>query len=190
MGATAMTMKKIVGRAGLGSSARVLAVLIVLLAASPLFSANITVPSLEIYTWGRAQGSGLELDSYGSMELQLDGGYKFGGAMKFDFTSSSLETATFNDVLTFKSVSVTLRELFNIPLNFTYFIGEGDTFGTGAIFTPYFGTPLLSSSYPSYVHFHDEVYGEIEQRYNFYEGIHTDDKIELKVRRVQGMQFS
>ena len=162
-----MIMKKIVGKPGLVSSARILAVLIVLLVASPLFSANITVPSLEIYTWGRAQGSGLELDSYGSMELQLDGGYKFGGAMKFDFTSSSLETAAFNDTLAFKSASVTLRDLFDIPLDFTYFIGQGDTFGTGELFTTYFGTPLLGSRYTSFMHFPTTTVA------NFYKGIHT-----------------
>jgi hypothetical protein len=145
---------------------RIIVVLTAFLIAAPLFSANITVPSLEIYSraW---DNSGFALDSYGEIELQLDGGYKFGGAMKFGFTSSSLETAAFNDVLAFKSVSVTLRELFGLPLDFTYFIGQGDTFGTGEIFTPYFGTPLLSSRYPSYLHFPDA------SAYNFYQGIHT-----------------
>ena len=146
---------------------RIILVLAVLLAASPLFSANITVPSLEIYSWARNDGSGFALDSYGDMELQLDGGYKFGGAMKFGFSSSSLETAAYNDSIAFESVSVTLRELFGIPLNFTYFIGQGDTFGTGEVFTPYFGTPLLSSNYTSFLHFPNE------SSYNFYQGIHT-----------------
>jgi hypothetical protein len=151
---------------------RSIIVLTAFLIAAPLFSANITVPSLEIYSWARTEGSEFVLDSYGSMELQLDGGYKFGGAMKFDFTSSSLETASFNtltDSLAFKSVSVTLRELFGIPLDFTYFIGQGDTFGTGELFTPYFGTPLLGSLYTSYLHFQTAQ----EQEYNFYRGIHT-----------------
>jgi hypothetical protein len=145
---------------------RIIFVLTAFLIAAPLFSANITVPSLEIYSraW---DNSGFALDSYGDIELQLDGGYKFGGAMKFGFTSSSLETAAFNDSLVFKSVSVTLRELFGLPLDFTYFIGQGDTFGTGEIFTPYFGTPLLSSRYTSYLHFPDSA------AYNFYQGIHT-----------------
>jgi len=148
---------------------RIIVVLTAFLIAAPLFSANITVPSMEIYSraWN---DSGFALDSYGDMELQLDGGYKFGGAMKFGFATSagsSLETAAFNDSLVFKSVSVTLRELFGLPLDFTYFIGQGDTFGTGEIFTPYFGTPLLSSRYPSYLHFPDAA------AYNFYQGIHT-----------------
>lgn len=146
---------------------RIIVILTAFLIAAPLFSANITVPSLEIYSWARNDGSGFALDSYGNMELQLDGGYKFGGAMKFDFVSSSLETAAFNDTLAFKSVSVTLRELFGIPLDFTYFIGQGDTLGTGELFTPYFGTPLLGSHYTSYLHFPNAA------TYNFYQGIHT-----------------
>jgi len=144
-----------------------LAILIVLLSAAPLFSANITVPCLQIYSWARNDGTGFALDSYGNMDLQLDGGYKFGGAVKFDFTSSSLETAAFNDMLAFKSVSITLRDLFNIPLDFTYFIGQGDTFGTGELFTTYFGTPPLGSRYTSYLHFPTAA------DFNFYEGIHT-----------------
>jgi len=148
---------------------RIILVLTAILIAAPLFSANITVPSLEIYSRARNDGSGFALDSYGNIELQLDGGYKFGGAMRFGFTSSSLETAAFNNALAFKSVSVTLRELFGIPLDFTYFIGQGDTFGTGELFTPYFGTPPLGSRYTSFLHFPDPL----EQDYNFYQGIHT-----------------
>jgi hypothetical protein len=159
--------KKTMIRRGLFSKvAFFLVILIAFLTAAPLFSANITIPSLEIYSWARNDG-GFALDSYGDMELQLDGGYKFGGAMKFEFTSSSLETAAFNDLLAFKSVSVTLRDLFNIPLDFTYFIGQGDTFGTGELFTTYFGTALLGSRYTSYLHF------PTAEVYDFYEGIHT-----------------
>lgn len=148
---------------------RFILVLTAILIAAPLFSANITIPSLEVYSRAGNDGSGFALDSYGNMELQLDGGYKFGGAMKFGFASSSLETAAFNDALAFKSVSVTLRELFGIPLDFTYFIGQGDTFCTGELFTPYFGTPPLGSRYTSFLHFPDPL----EQDYNFYQGIYT-----------------
>jgi len=165
-----MNNRQLIHRGLFSKKAFFLALLIVFLTAVPLFSANITVPSLEIYSWARNAGAGFALDSYGDIELQLDGGYKFGGAIKFDFTSStgsSLETAAFNDMLAFKSVSVTLRDLFNIPLDFTYFIGQGDTFGTGELFTTYFGTPLLGSRYTSYLHFPTAT------DFNFYEGIHT-----------------
>lgn len=162
-----MNNRQMILRGLFSKKAFFLAILIVFLTAAPLFSANITVPSLQIYSWARNDGSGFALDSYGDMELQLDGGYKFGGAMKFGFTSSSLETASFNNLLAFKSVSVTLRDLFNIPLDFTYFIGQGDTFGTGELFTTYFGTPLLNSRYTSYLHFPTAT------NFNFYNGIHT-----------------
>ena len=169
VGAVDMNSRQLIHRGLFSKKAFFLAILIVFLTAAPLFSANITVPSLEIYSWARNDGTGFALDSYGDIELQLDGGYKFGGAIKFDFTSSSLETAAFNDMLAFKSVSITLRDLLNIPLDFTYFIGQGDTFGTGELFTTYFGTPLLGSRYTSYLHF-PTLTG---RKFNFYEGIHT-----------------
>ena len=105
----------------------IITIFIIFLSAAPVFSANVIVPAFEIYTWGRNQGSGFQLDSYGDLELQLEGGYKFGASLMFDFTSSSLEVAAYDDTLSFKSASITLRELFNLPLNFTYFIGQGDT---------------------------------------------------------------
>jgi hypothetical protein len=146
---------------------KTLPVLIVFLIASPLFSANITVPSLEIFSWARNEGSGFQLDSYGDIELQLDGGYKFGGTLMFGFSSDVLETAAYNDMLSFKSASITLRELFNIPLYFTYFIGEGDTLACGDIFLQQFGTHPVESLYTNYMHFPDS------QDIGFYRGIHT-----------------
>jgi len=113
VGAAYMNNKQMIHISLFFKKALFLAILIVLLTAAPLFSANITVPSLQIYSWAGNDG-GFALDSYGSMELQLDGGYKFGGAMKFDFTSSSLETAAFNDMLAFKSVSITLNWLLSL----------------------------------------------------------------------------
>jgi hypothetical protein len=165
-GASKMKMREMGRRVHFSRLGRLWAVLIVFLIASPLFGANVTVPSLEIYSWGR-NDSGFKLDSYGDIELRLDGGYKFAGNLVLGFNSSSLETAAYNDMLAFKSVSITLRNLFNIPLDFTYFIGEGDTFGTGELFTTYFGTPVLGSRYTSYVHFPAAV------GFDFYEGIYT-----------------
>ncbi len=154
-----------------------LAGLITLLAGAPLFAANISVPSLEIYSWGRIDGGEFAIDSYGDIEVQLDGGYKFGGAIMFDFSSLGLETAAFNDVLSFKSASITLRDLFNIPLDFTYFIGEGDTFADGGLFTTYFGSPLIESDYTSYIHFPSTTSPPAPT----YEGIHTINGTGMKL---------
>jgi len=145
----------------------VLTVLVLMLSAAPAFSANITVPELEIYTWGRNQGSGFELATFGDIDLLLDGGYKFGGSLLFGFSNEVLETASYNDMLAFKAARITLRELFNIPLNFTYFIGEGDTLGSGDIFSQQFGTAPVASAYPSYVHFPNNA------DVDFFSGIHT-----------------
>jgi hypothetical protein len=157
--------KKRKGTCRVSRSILPLAAVVAVCSAVPLSGANVSIPSLEIYTWGRMVGSTFQLDSYGDMELQLDGGYKFGCKVVFNFLSSTLETATFNDTLAFQSASVTLRELFNIPLDFTYFIGEGDTFATGDLFVEYFDTPVIGSRYTRYVHFADAAV--------LYEGIYT-----------------
>ena len=172
-----MSMKKNERRAGFKTAGCILAILIVFLAAAPLFSANITIPTLEIYSWARNQGSGFQLDSYGDIEVQLDGGYKFGGTLMLGFNSDVLETAAYNDMLSFKSASITLRQLFNIPLNFTYFIGEGDKLAYGDIFQNQFGTRPVQSLYTDYVHFPGYT------DFDFFRGIHTiwgtGGKIEL-----------
>jgi hypothetical protein len=160
-------MEKIIQNTRFIAAGRMLAIMIVFLAAAPLFSANVTIPSMEIYSWARNEGSGFQLDSYGDIEVQLDGGYKFGGTLMFGFSSDVLETAAYNDMLSFKSASITLRELFNIPLNFTYFIGEGDTLASGEIFLQSFGTRRVESLYTNYVHFPNA------QEFGFYRGIHT-----------------
>lgn len=162
-----MKMNKIKGSVNAFSARWIFIVLIVFLSVAPVFSANVIVPEFEIYTWGRDQGSGFQLDSYGDLELLLDGGYKFGANLMFDFTSSALETAADNDMLSFKSASITLRNLFNKPLNFTYFIGQGDTLCSGELFQRHFGASPIGSLYTSFVHF------PTASGVDFYRGIHT-----------------
>ena len=82
-------------------AAGIIAILFLMLGAAPTFSANITVPELEIYTWGRNQGAGFELATFGDFDLLLDGGYKFGGSLLFGFSSEVLETASYNDISVF-----------------------------------------------------------------------------------------
>ena len=48
-----------------------------------------------------------------------------------------------------------MRELFGLPLDLTYFIGQGPTFGSGEVFTEFFGAAPIGSSYTGFVHFPD-----------------------------------
>lgn len=127
---------------------------LLLTAALPLSAANVSVPLLELYTRGYDPGTGWGLYSTGEMEIQLDGGYKFGGNVLFGFSSSLLEVSS-ADILAFRAASVTMRELFGLPLDLTYFIGQGPTFGSGEVFADFFGAAPIGSSYTGFIHFPD-----------------------------------
>lgn len=146
------------------------------------FSANVTVPSLELYTRGLLQNQELTLVTRGELDLLVDGGYKFGGRFALGFNSEELENAFLNREsgtiggLTFKSASITIRDIFDSPLSFTYFVGENDIFASGDGFYEIFGVKRFSTNYSGYIYFPDKEY--------YYEGIHqiagTGIKLALK----------
>jgi len=129
-----------------------------------VFSANVTVPSLELYTRGVNSGGTFAFESEGDMDLLVEGGYKFEGLVVLNYTSTSLEDPSPTSGLTFKAARITQRELFGLPLSFSYFIGEGDTFCSGDIFPQYFGVNPVATAYRGLMHFPEGI------RYN---GIHT-----------------
>ena len=143
------------------------------LSGGPAFGAGVVVPSLELFTWGRLESGVFGFDTRGDMDLRVDGGYKFAGRVLFGFSSSTLETAAFNDMLTFTSASVTLRQMFGLPLDFTYFVGRVGEFGTGDLFPEIFGTPPIASRYHSFVHFPNSDYS--------YEGIYSPNGTGLEL---------
>jgi hypothetical protein len=132
---------------------------LLLLSLQPLAAATITVPSLELYTRGAASGSGFGFESRGDIDLLLEGGYKFAGTFGLSFRDSSLEdpAADPDSGLFFKTAKITVRELFSLPLDLTYFIGYNDTFGSGEDYSYRFGTPPAATRYRGYLHFPDSV---------------------------------
>ena len=155
-------------------------IIVLLMTAFPVFSANVNVPSLELYTRGSVDNGAFGLESRGEMDLLLEGGYKFGGRVVLGFSSlpletDSLETASISDIgiLSFKSASATLRNIFDLPLNFTYFIGESDIFCSGDVFPDLFGTFPMASSYRGYLHFPDSTF--------VYDGIHLINGTGLQI---------
>jgi hypothetical protein len=140
----------------------------------PLGAANVTVPLLELYTWAHDTGSGWGLESTGEMEFRLDGGYKFGANVLLGFSSSLLETADLAGTgLTFRSVGVTLRQLFGLPLDLTYFIGQGPTFASGELFADFFGTAPIASQYTNFIHFPTAPDSLPVSTFQWYRGIYT-----------------
>ena len=129
------------------------------------------------------------LQTSGSFEMEVEGGYKFGGKLKLGIDNAVVDdifgnsTAVVEDVdgnqievedissgssglpvLTFKAAEVTINELFGVPLSFSYFTGIIDDFCTGSIFHTYFGTGIIEPKLSGFLYFGDGIN---------YNGIHS-----------------
>jgi len=129
-----------------------------------LFAADLRVDQLELLTSGQLnEASGaFEASSRLFFDLSLEGGDKFSGLLKMDFLNSDVEnalnlsnstldenTATttqlaerINNLISprFRTIAVTARAVFNLPLDLSYFVGSMDNFCSGDDFMPLFGT--------------------------------------------------
>ena len=138
-----------------------------------VYGADVEVPTFELATRGTLRGGEVELQTDGEMDIRFKGGVKLGGSVALGFTSNSLEQSFVErtngvpgsgSALTFSSASIVIREIFSLPLDFSYFIGESDEFASGEGFPEVFGTPPLASRYRGFIYFPDSIR---------YEGIHT-----------------
>ncbi len=154
-----------------------------------VFSADIFIPSLELVTRMYPDSGVFSLQTWGSFEMEVSGGYKFGGKLKLGIDDAVVDdifgnntaevldtdgnTVTVEDitsggaglpVLTFKAAEVMINELFGIPLSFSYFTGIIDDFCSGEIFHTYFGTGIIEPRLSGFLYFGDGIN---------YEGLHS-----------------
>jgi hypothetical protein len=112
------------------------------------FSANIVVPSMEMITHGVSSAGLFTLQTYGSMTLQVEGGYKFGGSIAFGLLNNTnlegLGTVPVTATMNFLSASMTIRDLFSAPLNISYFVGQNDIFCSGDGFDQFGAAPIMT----------------------------------------------
>lgn len=137
-------------------------------------AADLAVPTLELITRGYMSGGDFLLGTRGSVDFLVAGGYKFGGRILLGFESNNLEDPEGDKNLDFKGAYVVMRNLFGIPLDLTYFTGENDVFGTGAIFPSSFGAKPIASRFSGYLYFPEE--DQVR-----YDGIHTVSGTGLKI---------
>ena len=129
------------------------------------FGANITVPSLEIFTKGEIAGGAVTLQTEGEIDFLIEGGYKLGGRISLGFASDNLEQDLIDRLqnnqatnsLTFASASIIVREIFSLPLSFAYFIGKNDTFASGEGFSEIFGTAPVTTKYSGFMYFSEGI---------------------------------
>ena len=149
-------------------------------------AANVSIPNMELMTWGRVENDAYSLYSRAYLELLIDGGYKFGGRAEFMFDDRDLEqqqklpdTYNANDVdqalqknLLLKSISVETRRLFDLPLSLVYFSGTTDIFGNGDTFQRQYGSYAFASTVKGYGYFPTGV---------IYDGLYTVKGTGLKL---------
>mgnify|MGYP006285146657 CR=1 FL=1 len=149
--------------------------------------ADLTIPELELISRGTWQNGSLQLQTRGRSEIQVSGGYKFGGSLLLGFESQDLTYANqdapvrsdyatepeFADALTtyldnqttlqFQGARITYRNLFDSPTDLTYFVGRNDRLGSADVFPQQFGSIPIATKYQGYLYFPQ----------NEYRGIHT-----------------
>jgi hypothetical protein len=142
----------------------VITAILTICALVPSFSANINVPTFELTTRGYMEGGAFKLNTRGNIDLLIEGGYKFGGSIGFELESDELEDDSIEKYLAFKSASVTVRNLFDLPLDLEYFTGDLDVFCSGNDFPLLFGTEPIASFLSGFYYFPTGI---------IYEGIHA-----------------
>jgi hypothetical protein len=123
------------------------------LVAGLAYPANIVVPKMDLITRGAMTGNTFALQTFGDLNLEVLGGYKFGGSLAFSLNNTNLEIlSTSNLPLGFLSASIIIRDLFSAPLSLTYFVGQNDTFCSGDGFA-LFGAQPIMTSYRGFMYF-------------------------------------
>jgi len=127
-----------------------------LLLSTAAFSANITVPTFQLFTHALPYNGVFALQTYGNIIVQVDGGYKFGAQIDLNFLASvdpsnTLEQPTPN-ALGFYGASVIMRDVLSSSIDISYFVGQNDTFGAGDGFS-YFGATTFATSYSGFLYF-------------------------------------
>ena len=128
-----------------------------------LFGADLLVPEMEMITRGYIEEGRFLLGSRGTFDIQIGSSYPLGARLVFSLESDNLEDIYVDAPVLFKSASISAREIFSIPLNFTLFTGVYDPLCDGDIFPDRFGSKPVETVYKGYMYFPDGVR---------YDGIH------------------
>ena len=157
-----------------------------LLSALQLFAANVAIPNFELLTRGRSTGGAFILSTQADIEVQIGGGYKFGGQLGLGIETDALEQpstpgatydqataqSAFNRALTLNSAQIIVRDLFADGINAHYFVGEYSRLLTGDLFPDQFGTQIVASDFRGLLNFPTGV---------VYDGIHLIDGTGLAI---------
>lgn len=164
----------------------------------PAVAAEFTVPRVEIASRGWVDDGDFVLSSVLSADLALSGGYKFTFLLGFSLEAPDIGKAFANRnfsfghidpaatvtgteynaladklnnqaVVGFRIAKATIRNLFNLPLEMSYFIGSDDDFCGGDEFSIRFGISPFGTEFRGFLYFPEGIGGNFVRRYY---GIH------------------
>ncbi len=159
-----------------------------------VFSADLSIPTMELITRADFSGSVPEITSRGKVVIDLTGGYKFGGNLSLGFDSSDLSysSADISDYdnsssdlanylsnqtyLTFQAAEITLRDVLAGGTAITYFIGKTNVLCSGDDFPRIFGSYPIATRYRGYLYFPS----------NEFDGIHRINGTGMKIATTWG----
>lgn len=169
------------------------------------FAADLTIPEFELISRGYWEQDSLILRTRGRTELQVSGGYKFGGSLLLGFESEDLgyagrdapvlddyagdESAYISGLsdyvenqttLQFQGAQISYRELFGTATDFTYFVGRSDRLASAEVFPTEFGSVPIATRYQGYLYFPQ----------NEYRGIHSVNGTGIELSSSFGTQWN
>ncbi|MCF7937256.1 MAG: hypothetical protein K9L68_01515 [Spirochaetales bacterium] len=139
---------------------------ILLVSTFSLYAADIVVPRMEFITRGYSDGGSFLLGTYGNVDLEVLGGYKFGGRLLFGIEEEEIEVGAELPAVRFRSASITTRQLFDTPLMSSYYVGDYHSFADGRLFEERFGTEHFGTRYRGFYYFPESPH---------YDGIYSID---------------
>ena len=152
-----------------------------------LFGAEITVPHLDLVSQGKMENGDFTIASSLEAEIAISGGYKYGFSLglgaeisdlgkalsygRFNFIAGYDETDLndrFNNmaVISIRSIEATVREVFNLPLEISFFIGHNDKLGSGDEFQEYFGSEPIGTAVRGFFYYPDGLNEDPFFRFN------------------------
>ncbi len=144
------------------------------------FGVNLTMPTFQLLTRGALDEGLFVLRSQADIAIRVGGGDKFGGELNLSIRSTDLEQtsipgpvydqeimrAALREHLSLRSAGLIVRDLFGLPIDFRYFVGEHARILTGDLFPDELGTRTIATSHRGLLAFPQGV---------IYDGVHAID---------------
>ena len=137
-----------------------------------IMAAEISLPRMEMASRAGTNNGEFAVSSYLAADLALTGGHKYGFLLGFSLEAANFFVNTTGNlsnhvVPRFRFAQATARDIFRLPLDFSYFLGQGDDFCTGDEFSEWQGVSPFGTDFRGFFFFPDMV-----NRGRHYNGIH------------------